>query len=141
MRVSEAAVAAIKKFEGCRLTAYRCPAGVPTIGYGHTKTARMGTHITEAKADELLRQDLREVERFVTALGLPLSQGMFDALADFVFNLGAAKLQSSTLLRKINAGASIPEVQAEFRRWVYAGGKVLPGLVARRNWEAEQWAK
>lgn len=140
MQTSRSAIAKIKSFEGCRLSAYRCPAGVWTVGYGHTKGVRKGLCITEEKADELLQQDLQEVERAVDSLGLHLTQGQFDALVDFTFNLGVEKLKTSTLLRKVKAGAGVAEVQAEFKRWVYGGGKVLPGLVKRRIWEAEQWA-
>lgn len=140
MKASDKCIEAIKAFEGFRPVAYRCPAGVLTIGYGHTKGVHQKMRISEARATELLREDLREVEREVSALGLPLTQGQFDALVDFTFNLGASKLRASTLLKKIKAGASVEEVQAEFRRWVYAGGKKMDGLVKRREWEAERWA-
>lgn len=129
----------IRRSEGLRLTAYkpqgeRCTAGRLTIGYGHLG-ARPGDRITAQRAEELLREDLQWVAAQVKSLGLRLTQGQFDALCDFVFNLGLAALQRSCLLRKIRAGAPREQIAAEFRRWVYSGTRRLAGLVARREWE------
>lgn len=140
MRTSDDAIERIKEFEGLRLDAYRCAAGVLTIGYGHTRGVRPGQTISRAQADTLLHGDLLPFERYVDGLALHLTQGQFDALVSFAFNLGANALGRSTLLQKIRAGASTDVIQAEFRKWVYAGGRKLPGLVRRREWEAQKWA-
>lgn len=141
MEASEILINKIKEFEGLRLTAYQDSAGVWTIAYGHTKGVKKGQTITEAQADSLLRGDLLIAETYVNGLKLNLTQGQFDSLCDFVFNLGAGNLAGSTLLAKIRAKAPTEEIQAQFRRWVYAGKKKLPGLVKRREWEAQRWAQ
>ena len=127
----------VKRFEGLRLGAYQDAAGVWTIGYGHTGNVRPGQRIAEAQAEQLLRKDVSWAEEAVRKnVDVPLSQGQFDALVSFTFNLGAGALQRSTLLRKLNAGDHAG-AQAEFGRFVHAGGHVLPGLVRRRADEAE----
>lgn len=138
---SETLINAIMAFEGCRLTSYKCPAGVWTIGIGHTHGVKPGQHITQAQADSLLRGDLLPCENYVNGLGVSKTQGQFDALVDFAFNLGTAALGRSTLLKKIRAGARTVEIQVEFRKWVHSGKNVLPGLVKRRAWEAKRWAE
>lgn len=122
-----------------RLTAYKCPAGVWTIGYGHTKGVKMGQTITKAQAETLLRGDLLPCEEYVRGLNLELTQGQFDALADFCFNLGTAALQRSTLLQKIRTKADEQTIRGEFAKWVNAGGVRLQGLVKRRAWEADRY--
>lgn len=129
----------IKEFEGCKLTAYKCPAGVWTIGVGHTKGVRQGQRITERTALEYLAQDLKPCEEAVNNLSVCSTQGQFNALVDFVFNLGETKLQKSTLLKKIKAGAPESDIRYEFSRWIYSGGKKLAGLVKRRQWEADTY--
>lgn len=140
MKASQTLIEKIKAFEGYRPLAYRCPAGQWTVGYGHTRGVYEGRRVTRAEADRLLREDLAPCENYVERLGLSLTQGQADALIDFCFNLGTPALEGSTLLKKIRQGAPTAEIQTEFRRWVYAGGEVLPGLVTRREWEAERWA-
>lgn len=139
METSENGLALIKKHEGLRLEAYKCPAGVPTIGYGHTKGVRMGDTITQAKADELLREDVGEVERVLNQQMIltdtKLRQGQFDALVSFAFNLGIGNLLRSTLWRIIRKDPDSRDIPAQFRCWVNAGGKRLSGLVARREAE------
>lgn len=133
MKTSALGVALIKQFEGLRTCAYLDAAGIWTIGYGHTGAdVRSGARIDTAQADRLLRQDLSVAEEAVRALvTVPLAQASFDALASFVFNIGANAFAGSTLLRKLNAGD--PEgAAAEFERWRHAGGRVLPGLLRRR---------
>lgn len=131
----------IKEFEGCRLTAYKCPAGVWTIGYGHTgmvdgKAIASGMTITAAKATELLRKDLATFEAAVNSyVTAPITQNMFDALVSFAFNCGAGALKGSTLLKKLNA-KDYNGAAAEFARWNKAGGKVLAGLTRRRRMES-----
>lgn len=141
MKASEILIEKIKEFEGLRLNAYRDSAGVWTIGYGHTRGVKKGQKITEAEADSLLRGDLVTAEKYVNDLKLNLTQGQFDALVDFVFNLGAGNLADSTLLTKIKVKAPTEDIQAQFRRWVYANGKKLAGLVKRREWEAQRWVQ
>lgn len=138
---SDTLINAIKAFEGLRLTSYKCPAGVRTIGYGHTKGVKPGQSITEAQADTLLRGDLLPCENYVNNLGVCKSQGQFDALVDFSLNLGTGALGRSTLLKYIRAGRNDTAIQTEFRKWVHSGKKQLPGLVKRRAWEAKRWAE
>ena len=132
MHISEAGLALIRQFEGLRLSAYLCPAGIPTIGYGSTAGVQMGQTITAERAEELLREDVRQFEAAVSRLvKVPLNQGQHDALVSFAFNLGAKALEKSTLLRLLNAG-DYSGAAAQFDRWVYASGKKLSGLVKRR---------
>lgn len=140
MKTSEETIYQIKKFEGLRLTAYRCPAGVLTIGYGHTVGVKSGQRITLSEAEALLRRDLYPIEKFLNTIKNVDKQCEFDALADFAFNLGIGALRSSTLLKMIVKGASQNTIQAEFLKWVNAGGKRVEGLVKRREWEANKWA-
>ena len=138
MKTSVRGIEFIKEREGFRAEAYLCPSGVPTIGYGHTAGVVEGQTCTEAQAEEWLREDLAGAERAVTeCAGEGLSQRRFDALVSFTFNVGAAALRRSTLLRKVKADPSDPSIRDEFGRWVYGGGRVLPGLVARRRAEAD----
>ena len=143
MKASNSLIEAIKRFEGFRSTAYRCPAGVWTIGYGHTSGVKRGDKMTEGEAERQLRRDLAEYEAFVEKLGVTERQHKFDALVDFAYNLGCDALAGSTLLKKIRACAPDAEVRAEFMRWVHAtvAGKKrkLDGLVKRRKWEADRF--
>lgn len=141
MKASDECINAIKGFEVLNLEAYRCPANVLTIGYGHTMGVKVGQVITEAQADVLLKGDVLNVENSLNKLNLDLAQGQFDALVDFCFNLGIWKFLSSTLYRMIAIHASDANITAQFRRWVYADGKKLNGLVKRREWEVQQWIK
>ena len=125
--------------EGLRLTAYRDAAGVPTIGYGHTKGVRMGDRISEDWARKLLRQDVAEVERQVKAMRVASTDGQLDALVSFAFNVGISRLRRSALLRVIREGGTKLQIQREFKRWVYAGGQRLRGLELRREWEARRF--
>ncbi len=136
--ISENGLSLIKQFEGFSSTVYRCAAGYPTIGYGHVLKAddHFDDGIDEQQAEILLRHDVQIAERAVLRLiNVPLTDGQFSALVSFVFNLGGGALQRSTLRRKVNRQEHI-EVPAEFVRWVYAGGRKLPGLVKRRRCEA-----
>lgn len=131
-KINEAGRALIKAAEGLRLNAYRCPAGVMTIGYGHTGDVKKGQTITSHQADAILDLDLSSFEDMVEALTLgKASDNEFAALVSFAFNLGSRALAGSTLLKKFRAGDR-PGTAAEFMRWQYAAGKVLPGLVKRR---------
>lgn len=141
MRASKVLIEAIKGFESCHLKAYKCPAGVWTIGWGHTKGVKEGQVITQAQADSLLDGDLLSFVTHVNKFGLRLTQGQFDALVDFAYNCGTGNLDKSTLLRKVRVNAPLAEIQAEFRRWNKGGGKILPGLVKRREWEAQRYGQ
>jgi uncharacterized protein (TIGR02594 family) len=138
LELSNNGIDLIGSFEGLRLDAYQCDAGVWTIGYGHTGSdVHPGQHISESRAKELLRQDVESAENAVKDLvDVPLSQGQFDALVSFTFNCGKGALAKSTLLEKLNSG-DYEGAQAEFGRFVHAGGVELPGLVRRRKAEAE----
>lgn len=141
--IGKSCVELVKKYEGCRLQAYKCPAGVWTIGYGHTKDVRQGMQITEDEAERLLVSDLQlfggDVRKLVK---VPISQNQFDALVSFAFNVGsdidsdtiADGLGDSTLLKKFNAG-DVDGAAKEFLKWNKAGGKVLAGLTKRRQAE------
>lgn len=130
--ISSDAIALIKHFEGCKLKSYKCPAGVWTIGYGHTSGVKDGQTITQAQADHYLAIDIQPIEQqirsYVTA---PLKQHQLDALACFVFNVGIGNFATSTLRKLINAhdydGAAL-----QFGKWTKADGKDLPGLITRR---------
>jgi len=136
VQISEEGVALIRHFEGCSLDAYLCPAGVWTVGYGHTGDVKQGDVIDQEQAEALLIEDLEEFEGYVTALcQRSLEQCQFDALVSWVFNLGPGNFKSSTLLRRLNAG-DLGVVPHEIRRWNKAGGRVLSGLVKRREAEA-----
>ena len=144
--VTEEGLNLIKRFEGFSSTIYICPAGYPTIGYGHVVLAheqeqeQFATGITQAEATELLRKDVRIAERAVLRLiSVPLTDGQFDALVSFTFNLGAGALQRSTLRRKVNRGEHESD-PAEFMKWVWAAGEKLPGLVRRRQAEGIAYA-
>lgn len=139
MEASDKLVEAIKQFEGFRPTSYRCPAGVLTIGYGHTKGVKLGMRITEREAEVLLREDLKQFERYVENLHVVKSQGQFDALVDFCFNLGTKALEGSTLLKLIKQHADEVRIRYQFMRWIYSGKRILPGLVKRREWEADRY--
>lgn len=137
MRASNILIEAIKGFEGFRAEAYKCPAGVWTIGYGHTGGVKKGKRVSPARAEELLRQDLRSAEASVSRLGVARTQGQYDALVDITFNCG--DMSGSTLVRKIREGAGKDEITKEFMRWVHSDGKVLPGLIRRRAWDADRF--
>lgn len=137
MEISDKGLNLITNAEGCSLASYKCPAGVWTIGYGHTKGVKEGMKITSHEAIEFLKEDCKSVEQYLSRLGLNLSQNQFDALVSFVYNVGTSNFSRSTLLNKIRIGASVDEIKAEFRRWVYASGKVQKGLVKRREKEID----
>ncbi len=136
MNTSAEGIALIKKFEGCELEAYQCSAGVWTIGYGHTKDVEEGDTISKDQAEEMLVEELHEYENYVNEyVNVALSQNQFDALVSWVYNLGPANLKSSTMLKVLNDG-KYEDVPYQMKRWNKAGGKVLDGLVRRREAEA-----
>lgn len=138
--ISETGLNLIKMSEKLALKAYICPAGYPTIGYGHVvkpaEAASFANGINEHQANALLAADVNASERAVLRLiSVPLTDGQFDALVSFTFNLGAGALQRSALRRKVNR-KDHADVPAEFLKWVWAGGKKLKGLVRRRTAES-----
>lgn len=146
MELSEKIKKMIKGWEGCRLTAYRCPAGVLTIGYGHTgPDVRAGMKITQSEADRLFNQD---VKRFADKVapqfaGVTLNNNQFDALVSLSYNIGSLSVKAPTLLRKVKANPNDPTIREEFLKHVNArvNGvlKPLPGLVKRRTAEANHY--
>lgn len=145
MITSEKGIRLIKQFEGCRLTAYPDPGtgGDPwTIGYGWThpvdgKPVKRGMTIDQQTADRLLKTGLVGYENDVLkVVRVKLTQGQFDALVSFAYNVGSSALSTSTLLKKLNAG-DIKGAADEFLRWNKSGGKVMPGLTNRRKAERE----
>lgn len=142
METGKEGLALIKRYEGFRAEAYRCPAGVWTIGYGHTGAeVKAGATVTPGMAEELLRKDLRVAERVVEAEHLRIGQHQFDALVSFVYNVGGKAFRESTLLRVIRADPFAPEIRREFSRWDKVRGKVMPGLALRRKEEAALYFK
>jgi lysozyme len=152
-KVSENFIHHIEKFE-CGgdvtkyLKPYKCPAGVPTIGYGNTfyengsKVKLTDPLITKEKAQSILRASMDYFEKQVDALVVDsINQNQFDALVDFAYNVGIGNLKSSTLLKKVNKNPNDPTIREEFMKWVFAGGKKLNGLVKRRESEADLYFK
>jgi len=136
MKTSNEGIEFIKRHESLRLHAYKDAVGVWTIGYGHTSTAKPGMVITEEEAEKLLIQNLKAVEDEINRYLLPLKQHQFDSLASFVFNVGVGAFRKSTLLKLLKMDVNHPDIINQFNRWVYGGGKILPGLVRRRKDEA-----
>ncbi|MGB4239631.1 MAG: lysozyme [Candidatus Hydrothermia bacterium] len=141
MKTSKKGIEIIKKYEGLRLKAYKCPAGILTIGYGHTKNVKQGDTITETQAEILLIYDLIDIENCIKKnVKIPLNQNQFDALVSLCFNIGCGNFLKSTLLKKLNEG-KIAEAVKEFLKWNKAGGKELAGLTKRRQEEMELFLK
>lgn len=134
--ISQAGIELIKQFEGCKLTAYQDTGGVWTIGVGHTKGVKPGQTITMAEADAFLRADLADAESAVRRLFPVTTQGQYDALVSFTFNLGEGQVSASTLRKKHNA-EDYAGAAAQFGAWVYDNGVRLKGLERRREAEAK----
>lgn len=137
----------IAKFEGCKLEAYKCPAGVWTIGYGNTyyengDKIKKGDKITQDRANELFYNLVTHYEKGVDSMTRDdITQNMFNALVSFAWNLGLANLKSSTLLKKVNKDPNDKTIGSEFNKWCKADNKVLKGLVLRRTAEWEMYCK
>lgn len=130
MKISNKGLNLIKEFEGCRLSAYKCPAGIWTIGYGHTSGVKPNDKINSLDAERLLRQDIVRFEQAVnTIVKVPLNQNQFDALVSFTYNLGAG------CLRTLVANRNITQIGNAIKLYNKSNGKVLDGLVRRRNAE------
>ena len=143
MEVNKAGKDLIKQFEGCKLKAYKCPAGLDTIGYGNTwnpdgTKVKPGDVITQERANELLDIIVEDFAKKVKPLiKQNLTDNNFSALVSFAYNTGVTNLKNSTLLKKVNADPKDPSISAEFMKWVRANDKVLNGLVKRREAEAK----
>lgn len=136
MNTGKEGINLIKEFEGCRLTAYLCPAGVPTIGYGRTAGVKLGMKITQAQADEYLKQDLKKYEGYVNKyVKHTLTQNQFDALVSFTYNCGPGNLQ------KLIKNRTLEQIAETLPAYNKANGKVLAGLVRRRKMEQELFLK
>lgn len=142
MKINAAGLRIIKEQEQLKLDAYICPAGKPTIGYGHTEGVELGMRISEHQADVVLQHDVEQAERAVLELtrGVELNENQFSALVSFVFNVGRWNFARSTMLRRLKAG-DMDGAASEFGRWVWADNpetpepgdkRQLPGLVKRR---------
>lgn len=133
MKTGKEGLNLIRISEGLKLTAYRCPAGVLTIGYGHTRGVRLGQIITKKVAERYLFEDARDCEYAINRLvKSDINQNQFDALVDFVFNLGEGNFAKSTLLKLINANPNDPKIKTELEKWKHSGKQVLAGLEKRR---------
>ena len=139
MKISEEGIALIKKFEGCKLEAYLDAVDVPTIAYGRTKDVKIGDICTQQQAEDWLEEELVEYEGYVNeAVKVELTQPQFDSLVSWTYNLGPSNLNRSSMLRVLNT-SDYDNVPEQIMRWNKAGGRVLPGLVRRREAEAEMF--
>ena len=144
MNTSQEGLDLIKKFEGCELKAYQDSVDVWTIGFGHTKGVEEGDEITQDEAEEMLASELDEYEGYIDDMvECDLEQCQFDALVAWVYNLGPTNLKSSTMLKRLNSN-DLDDVPNQIKRWDKAGGKVLAGLVRRREaesllFEGKEW--
>jgi len=139
-KIGQAGLALIKQFEGCRLIAYQCSAGVWTIGYGHTAGVHKGMKITQAQAEEYLKHDVAKFEKYVNNPSYvpftdKLNQNQFDALVSFAFNLGQGNV------KKLCTGRTMNQIPSAMQRYCKAAGKTLPGLQRRRKAEAALYNK
>ena len=139
MKISQKGIDLIKKFEGCKLYAYRDSVGVATIGYGHIKGVKMGMSITQQQAEMFLKDDIKPVETFLNGMGINYTQGQFDALTSWIFNLGQGNFKSSTMYKYIVARKPDLEITDQMVKWHNAGGKPLIGLMKRRCSEANMF--
>ena len=134
----------IKRFEGCKLSAYRCPAGVWTIGYGHTQGVYQGQEITREEAERLLASDLAKFETGVRhilgASATGMRENKIDALVSLAFNIGLGAFKNSTLVKKIKQADGVEAVCRQFLRWRFVGKRTSKGLLRRRVAEAERYS-
>ena len=139
MNTSEKGINLIKKFEGCKLYAYRDSVGVLTIGYGTTKGVKAGMAITQKQAEDFLKRDIVPLENALNSMNINFTQGQYDALISFQYNLGTGAFKGSTMYKKIAAKANDLDITDQMVRWVNAGGKPLLGLKKRRVAEANMF--
>lgn len=139
MKISSKGIDLIKKFEGCKLYAYRDSAGVATVGYGHVKGVKMGMAITQQQAEQFFKEDIVPIEKVLNALNINFTQNAFDSLVSWIFNLGVGNFKSSTMYKYIIARKSDIEITDQMAKWYNAGGKPLLGLKRRRCAECNMW--
>ena len=139
MTTSQKGIDLIKEFEGCVLKAYKCPAGVWTIGYGTTQGVKPNMVITQAQAETFLKRDIKPVESVLNGMGINYTQWQFDALVAFVYNLGVGAFKSSTMYKYIVAKRKDVEITDQMVRWVNSGSRPLLGLKRRRVAEANMF--
>jgi len=143
MKTGEKGEALIKSFESLELTAYLCPAGKWTIGWGHTRNVKKGQVITAEKAEDFFREDILPIEKELNRLDLDFNQNQFDALVSFIFNVGCENFSESTLLKRVQADTNHRDIPVQFARWNKITDKktkkkkVSNGLVRRRKAEAD----
>jgi lysozyme len=139
MTISQQGIDLIKEYEGLRLEAYKCPAGVWTIGYGSTKGVKEGMKITQLKAEKLLMEDIKPIELFINKVRVNFVQEEFDSLCSFIYNLGTGNFNSSTMRQYIIGDREDEEITDQMVKWILAGGKPLTGLKRRRIAEANMF--
>lgn len=139
MKISQKGIDLIKKFEGCKLYAYKDSVGVWTIGWGNTSHAKAGMSITQQQAESFLKDDIKPVETLLNGMGINYTQNQFDALTSWIFNLGQGNFKSSTMYKYIVAKKSDIEITDQMVKWHNAGGKPLLGLKKRRCAEANMF--
>lgn len=148
MKIDKIGIDLIKKFEGCSLKPYRCPAGIPTIGYGNTyyangvRVTMKDLPITKEKADELLIDLLEDFEIGVSKqVKSKITQNQFNALVSFAYNVGLGNFKSSTLLKKVNLNPNDLTIKNEFLKWTKSASVILKGLLLRRTEESNLYYK
>ena len=139
MKISNSGLLLIKRHEGCRLKAYKDSVGVWTIGWGNTSHAKAGMSITQQQAEMFLKDDITPIEGALNYLGINFTQGQFDALCSWIFNIGMGSFNTSTMRKYIIAKKSDLEITDQMIKWVNAGGKPLLGLKKRRAEEANMF--
>jgi lysozyme len=135
MKTSAKGIELIKKSEGFRAEAYKCPAGVLTIGYGTTAGVTPGMVVTEAEASGLLMKRIADIEHELYGLNLKIRQPQYDALVDFIYNVGLGAFLRSGLLVMIRVNPDSPNIPTEFRKWKFVSGNTSQGLINRREAE------
>jgi lysozyme len=147
MKVNAEGYALIKKFEGCVLKAYKCPAGIWTIGYGNTfyedgMKVKEGDVITQARAEELAKFIIDQFAVTIAPFILqPLNDNQFSACVSLAYNIGTGGFKKSSVFKKLNINPNDPTIADSFRLWNKGGGKVLAGLVKRREAEIQLYFK
>jgi lysozyme len=139
MKISQKGINHIKNFEGCKLKAYRDSVGIPTIGIGHIKGVKMGMTITQEQAEKFLKDDIAPIEKVLNNLGINFTQGQFDAICSWIFNLGTGSFNTSTMKKYIIARKDDIAITDQMIKWHNAGGKPLLGLKRRRVVEANMF--
>jgi lysozyme len=139
MRTSTNGINRIKEYEGVELTSYKDTGGVWTIGYGHISGVKEGDTCTLQEAENYLKNDLRTAENAVNSIDAKLTQNQFDALVSICYNIGVSAFKKSTLYKKVQADPTDETIKQEFTRWQYDNGKVIAGLLNRRNKEAQMY--